>query len=486
MILALTIVLPLVVAAYLMGPAARGADHRRLAALTIATSVVAMLLAVWAVRTTSGLDLPWIPALGIRLHLGIDGISLPLMLLTTIVTALAAAATLRRDPTGPDGASATAFHACLLLTQAGALATFSARDAVVFFLAFEIVLIPMWVLITRFGGAHRRLAGTRFVLYTAFGSTLMLAGILVLVTASGTSDLTVLTASAGAGIGRSTQILIAALLTAGLAVKVPIWPVHSWLPLAHTAAPTAGSMLLAAVLLKMGTYGLIRLPIATVPDGFAEVAPIVAVAGVVGIIWAGLICLLERDLKRLIAWSSVAHMGVVALALATGTPTGLQAAIYANLAHGAISALLFFVVGAIKERVPDLDLATSRPALREHAPGLGWMLVFGLAAGLGLPGLAAFWGEFYGIVAALHPAADRPEALFAVCAVIAAIGAAIGGAYSIRVVRLVWMGDREPGEVADADGAERVIGGVLIAGIVVLGVAPQLITWITALPGVAR
>ncbi|WP_370894469.1 NuoM family protein [Janibacter sp. GXQ6167] len=486
MILALAIALPMVVAGFLISPAARGADHRRTAALTIAISVGSLLLSVLAFRESSTLDLPWIPALGIRLHLGIDGISLPLMVLTSAVTALAATTALRRDPTGPDGAGAPTFQACLLLTQAGALATFTARDAVLFFLAFEIVLIPMWVLINRFGGAERQIAGTRFVLYTAFGSTLMLAGILVLVTASGTGDLTRLAASGGAGLATSTQVVIAALLTIGLAVKVPLWPLHSWLPLAHTAAPTAGSMLLAAVLLKMGTYGLIRLPLATVPDGFAVIAPVLAVAGVTGIIWAGLICLIERDLKRLIAWSSVAHMGVVALALATGTATGLQAAIYANLAHGAISALLFFVVGAVKERVPDLDLATSRPALREHAPTLGWMLVFGLAAGLGLPGLAAFWGEFYGIVAALSPAADRPEGLFAVCAVIAAIGAAIAGAYSIRVVRLVWMGDRGEAPLPDADNIERVTGGVLVAAIILLGVAPSLIAWITALPGVAR
>ena len=189
---------------------------------------------------------------------------------------------------------------------------------------------------------------------------------------------------------------------------MPLWPLHTWLPPAHTIAPTAGSVLLAAVLLKMGTYGVVRLVIAPLPDGFARLAPVLAARGVVGILWGGLACLVENDLKRLIAYSSVAHMGFVALGLASGTTTGLQAALFANVAHGIVSALLFFLV--LGERWGSADLATARAALREVAPRLGFALVVGFAAALGLPGLVGFWGEFLAVNAAWSPATDCPPA----------------------------------------------------------------------------
>ena len=211
------------------------------------------------------------PALGSAGTSASTGSALPLVLLTAV-----ARRGRRRPPRGREPPARaehrSTFHACLLLVEAGALATFLARDAVLFFVAFEVVLVPMWVLITRFGDPHdaaaeRTTAAARFVLYTASGSTLMLLGILLLVLRAGTADLTALPAAA-AHLPHGTLVLVAALLTAGLAVKVPLFPVHSWLPPAHTTAPTAGSVLLAAVLLKMGTYGLVRLPLATVPEGW--------------------------------------------------------------------------------------------------------------------------------------------------------------------------------------------------------------------------
>ena len=330
----------------------------------------------------------------------------------------------------------------------------------------------------------------------------MLLGVLLLVSRMGTADLATLGAARGEGLGSGVQLMIAVLLTAGLAVKVPVWPLHSWLPMAHTTAPTAGSMLLAAVLLKMGTYGLVRLPLATVPDGFARIAPVLAICGVAGIIWGGLVCLVERELKRLIAWSSIAHMGFVALALATGTATGVTAALYGNLAHGVISALLFLVVGGLKHRWGDDDLGTPRPALREQAPVTGLLLLTGLAAGLGLPGLAGFWGEFPAIIAALDPAEGRPVALFVVCAAVAAVGAALAAAYALRVARLVWLGEGhtpvpdvpEEGPGSD-DGHTAVLpsatqreelarvelfpGAVLALAVLALGVLPGLVLAVT-------
>ncbi len=478
MALILLVLLPAAVGTWLVA----GGRHLSATVATrigLGTAAVVAGLAAEVVRSRPEVDRAWLPSMDVRLHLGVDGISIPLILLTAAVGLLVMIHALGEVPTG---GSPSTFIGSLLLVETGALATFTARDAVLFFVAFELVLIPMWVLIARFGDPHhpraRADAAARFLLYTAVGSTLMLVGILLLVTTTGTADLDTLT-SRGADLPPGQQLLIALLLTVGLAVKVPVFPLHTWLPPAHTTAPTAGSVLLAAVLLKMGTYGLVRLPLATVPDGFAMIAPALAIAGVLGIIWGGLVCLVERDLKRLVAFSSVAHMGFVVLALATGTALGLQAALFGNIAHGVVSALLFVVVGGLKSRWGDVDLAVLRPALRETAPHRGFLLVLGLAAALGLPGLAVFWGEFFALGAAWSPERHLSVTLFRTCAVIAAIGAALAAAYCLRVASRVWVGDAVPDlrDVVDVEtrGSERLVLGMLALLVVALGVAPGLL-----------
>ena len=475
MVVSLLLAVPAAVGLWLVtgGRALPVAAARRVAAVAAALT---LLLAVGAAFSRDGVDHAWLPELGVRLSFGLDGISVPLVLLTALVGVLVTA---HAWVDVPEGGTPATFLGALLLVEAGALATFTARDAVLFFVAFELVLVPMWVLISRYGDRHderaRVDAGHRFVLYTAVGSTLMLVGILVLVTSAGTSDLGALTGGAGAALPADRQLLVAGFLVAGLAVKVPVFPLHTWLPPAHTTAPTAGSVLLAAVLLKMGTYGLVRLPVSSVPEGFASLSPVLAVLGVVGIVWGALVCLVERDLKRLIAYSSVSHMGFVVLALAAGTETGLQAALFANIAHGVVSALLFVLVGGLKQRWGSVDLAVARPALRETSPRLGFLLVLGLAASLGLPGLAGFWGELFAVYAAWLPAEDRPRGLFVACAVVAAIGAALAGAYALRVARTVWVGDRPGREAAltpDTRGVELVVLGALAVAVVLLGVVP--------------
>ena len=452
--------------------------------LTAATSLAVAGLAVLTVVGGSSVDRAWLPELGVRWSFGVDGISVPLVLLTAGIGVVVA---LHSWVEVPPGGSPATFLGCLLVVEAGALATFTARDAVLFLVAFELVLVPMWVLVGRYGDPHshraRSEAAQRFVLYTAAGSSVLLLGILLLVASAGTADLRALADGAGAGLGVGTQVTVALLLLIGLAVKVPVFPLHTWLPPAHTTAPTAGSVLLAAVLLKMGTYGLVRLPVATVPEGFARLAPGLAVLGAVGIVWGGLVCLVERDLKRLVAYSSVAHMGFVVLAVASGSQTGLQAALFANIAHGLVSALLFVLVGGLKQRWGDVDLAVPRPALRETSPRLGFVLVLGLAASLGLPGLAGFWGEVLAVYSAWAPAADRPRAVFVVCAVLAALGAALAAAYALRVAAVVWAGDRPDPALArteDTRGVERVLLAGLSLAVVVLGVAPMLLLSTTA------
>lgn len=486
MALILMLLVPAVAGLWLVtGGRSLAPSTARIVALVAAVAGGAAAVAATVSRPV--VDHAWIPDLGVRWHFEVDGISAPLIVLTAVIGVLVVAHSWAEQPWADSShsGSAATYLGALLLVETGALAAFSARDAVLFFIAFEVVLVPMWVLISRYGDPHsaakRADASARFILYTAVGSTLMLVGILLLVWQAGTGDFADLPAAA-AGLTLGQQTLIATLLTLGLAVKVPVFPLHTWLPAAHTTAPTAGSVLLAAVLLKLGTYGLVRLPLASVPDGFARIAPVLAIAGVVGILWGGLICLVERDLKRLIAFSSVAHMGFVVLALAAGTETGLQAALIGNVAHGVISALLFVIVGGLKHRWGSVDLAVVRPALREVSPRLGFGLILGLAAGLGLPGLAGFWGEFVALVAAWNPA--QHTGILRTCAVIAAVGAALAAAYSLRVARIVWVGDPvaddAPDRATDARGVELGVIAVLAVAVVAIGVVPHLVFSVTA------
>lgn len=493
MALTLLVLVPLLGGLALVA-AGRDLPARTAARVGVAATVLTLGLAVLVSISRPVVDRAWLPELGVRTHLAVDGISIPLVLLTAVVGVLVTVHALGEVP---EGGSAGTFVGSLLLVEGGALATFTARDAVLFFVAFELVLVPMWVLISRFGDAHdprgRAEAGQRFILYTAVGSSLMLVGILLLVTSAHTSDLDALV-RAGAALPSGRQLTIALLLTVGLAVKVPVFPLHTWLPSAHTMAPTAGSVLLAAILLKMGTYGLVRLPLASVREGFGALSPWLALAGVVGIIWGSLVCLVEPDLKRLIAYSSVAHMGFVVLGLSTGTPAGLQAALYGNLAHGVISALLFVVVGGLKRQWGRVDLRRAWPALREVAPHRGFFLVLGLAAALGLPGLAGFWGEFLAIVAAWRPADLGDIPMLRSAAVVAAVGGALSAAYALRVARVLWVGDAVPAAVSgdaapvavpdaaapattdvETGGSERLVLAVLAVATVALGLLPWLV-----------
>jgi NADH-quinone oxidoreductase subunit M len=279
---------------------------------------------------------------------------------------------------------------------------------------------------------------------------------------AGTFDMTALAAAHGHGLSHSTQVLAALAIGLGLLVKAPAWPLHSWLPDAHTSAPTVGSVLLAGVLLKMGTYGLVRVLLPIVPDGTATLAPYLGALAAVGIVYGSLACLaLVRqgrggDLKRLIAYSSVGHMGFVLLGIASLTPVGVNGALFANIAHGLITGLLFFLVGSLKDRYGTSDLDTlsgaTGAALYGRAPRLGGLLAFAAVASLGLPGLAGFWGELLAMFGAFHPAAGLSRPAFLTFMVLAGLGTLLTAAYLLQVVRRVCMGD--PGQPAVAEPAE--------------------------------
>jgi NADH-quinone oxidoreductase subunit M len=435
-------------------------------------------------------DLNWIPALRIHLHLGIDGISLPLLVLTALLTFLCALYSYFHMPEGP---GARGFVALLLLLEGGTLASFAVLDLILFFLAFETVLIPMYFLIARWGGVDRERSALRFIVYTLLGSVIMLLGLLLIGVKAGTFDMVALASDNGSHLSHSTQLIAALAIGVGLAVKAPMWPLHSWLPDAHTAAPTVGSVLLAGVLLKMGTYGLVRIVLPMTPSGMHTFAPYLAAFAVVGILYGSLACLsLARqgnggDLKRLIAYSSVGHMGFVLLGISSMNPTGVNGALFANVAHGLITGLLFFLVGALKDRYGSSDLdqlaGHGGAGLYGRAPRLGGLLAFGAVASLGLPGLAGFWGEMLAMFGAFKPAAGLSRPAYLTFTALAAFGTLLTAAYLLTVVRRVCMGERDTAHarpvLADVRGYEFAAWAPLAALTVLAGLWPAILTGLT-------
>ncbi|TDO43079.1 NADH-quinone oxidoreductase subunit M [Kribbella sp. VKM Ac-2527] len=424
-------------------------------------------------------DLEWIPPLDVRFHIAVDSISIPLIMLTALLVFLCCLYSLRITPRIGRTRSLIAL---LLVIETGVIGTFSAVDLVLFFLFFEVVLIPMWLVIDIWGDEHdaagRRRAATTFVLMTVLGSAVMLLGFLLIHRQAGTFDLEVLGNNPVAG-GRGVPLAAAILVALGLAVKMPLWPLHIWLPDAHAKAPTVGSVLLAGLLLKLGSYGLIRILLPVLPEATTTIAPYLGGFSTVAIIAGSLACFAQTDVKRLIAYSSVGHMGFIGLGIATMSPEGLSGALFANIAHGLITGLLFFLAGAIKDRHDTSDLRTIGRALNARLPRISGLLVFASLASLGLPGLAGFWGEMLALLGAYRPADSLPRTTFLVFMVIAGLGTVLTAAYFLRLIRNLCQGD--PAEypttafAVDLSRIELLTWTPLVALTVVLGLAPWLL-----------
>ena len=425
-------------------------------------------------------DAEWISVIKSSYLIGIDGISLPLYFLSMVITLLVMIYSWNHVPSP---GNPKAFFILMLVLQTGMAGTFIARDLILFFVFFELVLLPMYFMIGVWGGENSQYASLKFFLYTMFGSALMLVAFLALFFKTGAESFSIpYLIENGAGIAKNTQIWIFAGMFVGFAVKVPMFPFHTWLPDAHTQAPTQGSVILAAILLKLGTYGFVRIAIPILPEAAKEWAPWIGLLAVIGIIYGALGCLAQTDMKRLIAFSSVAHMGYVMLGISTLTDFGMNAAMFGMVAHGLITGMLFFVAGSVKERYHTLEIKRLS-GLLVQVPKLGWILGFSAMASLGLPGLAGFWGEFPAILSAYQPAPGLPVETFRTFMVIAAVGTVFAAGYLLWLFQRIAFGEPtaefSPGhghdqDIHDVNKFEWVAWTPLLIAIVVFGVYPQL------------
>jgi NADH-quinone oxidoreductase subunit M len=428
------------------------------------------------------LNASWISSISARFHVGIDGISLPLFELTLLLSFLCAIYTWRFLP---EPGRPKAFLALMLLLETGMAGTFIAFDLVLFFIFWELVLVPMYFMIAIWGSANREYAAIKFFLYTLFGSVFMLLGFLALFFKSNphTFDIVQLSqqASVGLALTRTLQNLIFAGLFLGFAIKVPMWPFHTWLPDAHTEAPTVGSVLLAGILLKMGTYGFVRISLPILPQAAKTWAPAIGILAVIAIVYASLACLAQSDLKRLIAFSSVGHMGFVMLGIATLTDVGINAAIFGMVAHGLITGMLFFEVGSIYDRYHTRQISDIGGGMLQKVPLLGGIFAFTAIASLGLPGLAGFWGEVAALLSSYNPAAilSGHVALFRTLMVFGGIGTILTAGYFLWTLQRVNLGTlpdlwREKA-LPDVTGVELVAWTPLLVGILFLGLFPRVV-----------
>ncbi len=382
----------------------------------------------------------WIPAFGIQYKLGVDGLSLVLVVLTTTLSWISILASF-----GPIKTRIKEYMISFLILELGMIGVFVALDTFLFYIFWEVVLVPMYLIIGIWGGANRIYATIKFVLYTLVGSLLMLVAILAMAFAyqaahggvwTGAFDFEALRAFAGTvGFADGLQLLAFAAFFLAFAIKVPMFPFHTWLPDAHVEAPTAGSVILAGVLLKLGAYGFIRFALPLFPDAAATYAPLIIVLSLIAIVYGAVVALVQPDLKKLVAYSSVSHMGFVTLGIFIFGEQGMQGAILQMINHGLITGALFLLVGVIYERTHDRAIA-KMGGLAGRTPVYAAIFGFFLFASVGLPGLSGFVGEFLVLVGS-----------FEFSPLVAAVATSV---MILAAAYLLWMFQRVAfGEVSD-------------------------------------
>ena len=405
------------------------ASNARWTALWTSSIVFLVSLVIWVKfdRTDAGFqfveNVSWLPEYKVGYKMGVDGISVLFVLLSTVLTPICILASWESIQT-----KVREFMIAFLILETMMVGMFCALDFVVFYMFFEAVLIPMYLIIGVWGGPRRVYAAVKFFLFTLTGSVLMLLALLAMWLQAGTTDIPTLMHT-GFALGMQKWLFLA--FFASFAVKVPMWPVHTWLPDAHVEAPTAGSVILAGVLLKMGAYGFIRFSIPMLPDASAYFAPFIFTLSVVAVIYTSLVAFAQEDMKKLIAYSSVAHMGVVTIGLFTFNEQGIQGGLFMMLSHGVVSAALFLIVGVIYDRIHTREIARYG-GLGDRMPGYALAFMLFAMASCGLPGTAGFVGEFLVIVGALQ--------VNFWLALLGGAGMILGAAYTLYLYRRVIFG----------------------------------------------
>lgn len=372
----------------------------------------------------------WLYSFGVSYHMGVDGISLFFILLSAFLTPICILASWSSITK-----RVKEYMIAFLLLESLMIGTFCALDTILFYVFFEGVLIPMFLIIGIWGGARRVYASYKFFLYTLLGSVLMLLALLFLNMYAGTSDMTVLMENP---VARDVQMWLWLAVFASFAVKMPMWPVHTWLPDAHVEAPTAGSVILAGVLLKMGGYGFLRFSLPMFPEASEFFAPLVFGLSVIAIIYTSLVALVQEDMKKLIAYSSVAHMGFVTLGIFTATQQGVDGAVFQMISHGVISGALFLCVGVVYDRLHTRDLGRYGGIVK-NMPRYAVLFMIFMLGSVGLPGTSGFVGEFLSLLGAFQ--------VNKLVAALASIGLILGAAYMLLLYRKVVFG---PSDNADA------------------------------------
>jgi NADH-quinone oxidoreductase subunit M len=446
------------------GDAALVARNARFVALWASGVTFVMSLFLWIGFDTTTAEfqfqdrMEWMPAFKISYHLGVDGISMLFVLLSTLLTPICILASWESIKV-----RVKEYMVAFLVMETMMVGMFSALDIILFYVFFEGVLIPMFLIIGVWGGPRRVYAAFKFFLFTLVGSVLMLLAILAMYFVAGTASIPELMRF-GFPTGMQTWLWLAFL--ASFAVKLPMWPVHTWLPDAHVEAPTAGSVILAGVLLKFGAYGFLRFSLPMFPEASVAFTPLIYALSIIAVIYTSLVALAQEDMKKLIAYSSVAHMGFVTVGTFTLTVQGIEGAIFQSLSHGIVSGALFLVVGVVYDRMHSREIATYE-GLVHRMPAYGLVFMLFMLAAVGLPGTSGFIGEILVLVGAFQANTW--------VAALTATGLILGAIYMLYLYRRVVFGKltkEDLKKLLDLSPREMAVFAPLIVLVFVMGIYP--------------
>jgi NADH-quinone oxidoreductase subunit M len=409
---------------------------------------------------------PLNPKLGSAYALGVDGLSMPMLVLSTLLTSIALLASFTVSN------SVKGYHICLLLLEFGMLGVFLAQDWALFYIFWEVTLIPLFFLIGRWGGSRRHAASLNFVLYTMGGSIFMLVSLLAVSQYDLEHGGSLMTSmhQAAQDMPRIEQVLVLLGFVIGFGVKMPIFPLHGWLPLAHVEAPSPVSILLSGILLKMGAYGLIR-AVVMLPEAAELLQPLLIFLGLFGMFYGGLLAWRQNDLKAMVAYSSISHMGIVLLGIATLNQVGITGAVLQMSAHGLIAGALFLLVGLLYERTHTRNIQ-DYSSLIQVMPRFTLFLTLTLLAAMGLPGSVGFVAELHTLIGGFSSLSSVGLSMGLM--IFFSMSILIGAAYAMRTINLLFTGPSKPQmqQLEDLRAPELLAAGILVTGIILFGLSP--------------